>query len=174
VSGVLLERSALPSDGDSVRIDWIGVHPQHVRRLADWHVRAFADWVSGWQIDEAAAELAEHASRRGAPTTLVAVDGDELLGSVSLLDSDPPAPDCYAPWLGSLFVRTEARRRGIGRRLVEAAIDEASRLGLPALHLWTPDQAAFYARLGWKSLGAQRFGGVRVTVMRIDVPKAAA
>ena len=170
MSGVLLSGSTHPRNIDGVRFDWIGEHPQHVRLLADWHVLAFADWVSGWQIDEAEAELAGHASRRGAPTTLVAVDGDELLGSVSLLDSDPPAPDCYAPWLGSLFVRAQARRRGIGRRLVQAAIDEASRLGLPVLHLWTPDQAAFYARLGWKSLGAQRFGGVRVTVMRIDVP----
>jgi GNAT superfamily N-acetyltransferase len=151
-----------------VQIDWLGHHPQHVATLADWHVRAFADWVSGWQLDQARGELASHAVQRGLPTTLIALDGEQLLGSVSLLDSDPPAPDRYAPWLGSLYVRPEARRRGVGAALVAAAVAEAARLGIATLHLWTPDRAALYARLGWCALGLQRFGGVRATVMQRD------
>jgi GNAT superfamily N-acetyltransferase len=165
--------------GDSIRIDWLGAHPGHARTLAEWHVRAFAEWVDGWQIDDAARELASHTRVRGVPGTLVALGanaaplGDAstaaaLLGSVSLLDSDAPAPDCYAPWLASLYVRPDVRRRGIGKRLVHAAVDEARRLGIARLHLWTPDQAGFYARLGWQSLGLHRFGGIRVSLMRFD------
>jgi GNAT superfamily N-acetyltransferase len=155
------------------RIAWLGDHPEHLRTLAHWHVRAFAEWVSGWQIDEAEQELRSHIAARRVPTTLVALDDaapDDraLLGSVSLLDSDRPAPDRHAPWLASLYVRPAARRRGIGALLVQAAVAEARRLALPDLHLWTPAHAAFYARLGWESLGLHTFGGIRVTLMRID------
>jgi predicted N-acetyltransferase YhbS len=162
---------AIPASAEHpLQIDWLGAQPQHVRRLADWHVRAFADWVSGWQLEQAEAELLAHTRSRAVPTTLIALDGDTLLGSVSLLSSDLPAPDRYAPWLGSLYVRPESRRRGIGAALVRAAIDEAGRLGLPVLHLWTPDQAGFYVRLGWQALGAQRFGGLRAQLLRFDCP----
>jgi GNAT superfamily N-acetyltransferase len=160
-------------------IAWLGEHPQHLRTLADWHVRAFADWVSGWQVDEAAQELQSHITARGVPTTLVALDeaaspSDALLGSVSLLDSDRPAPDRHAPWLGSLYVRPSARGRGVGAALVRAAVAEAQRLGVPRLHLWTPAHASFYAALGWQSLGPHTFGGLRVTLMRIDCAVPAA
>lgn len=151
-----------------VTVDWLGNHPAHVDTLADWHVRAFAQWVNGWQIEQAAAELRTHTARRHFPTTLVALSDGELLGSVSLLADDPPAPRQYAPWLASLYVRPEARRRGVGALLVRAAVDEAIRLGIPELHLWTPAHAAFYRALGWHSLGKQRFGGVPATLMRID------
>jgi GNAT superfamily N-acetyltransferase len=165
--------------GDSIRIDWLGAHPGHARTLAEWHVRAFAEWVDGWQIDDAARELASHTRVRGVPGTLVALRANAaplgeastaaaLLGSVSLLDSDAPAhvrADVQTGQPRRIAIR---RRRGIGKRLVHAAVDEARRLGIARLHLWTPDQAGFYARLGWQSLGLHRFGGIRVSLMRFD------
>jgi predicted N-acetyltransferase YhbS len=153
---------------DAPRIEWLGDARMHLRTLADWHVRAFADRVDAGLIAEAERELGRHAQRRALPTTLVALEGDALLGSVSLLDRDRPAPDHYAPWLGTLYVRPEARRRGIGARLVQAAVAEACRLGIGSLRLWTPRHAAFYARLGWRSLGRHQFGGIAVTLMQFD------
>jgi predicted N-acetyltransferase YhbS len=150
-------------------IRWIGECPDCVPQLARWHVAAFADVLSGWQVDEAAFELRGHLARRAVPTSLIAFDAaGELAGSVSLLASDAPAPDRHAPWLGTLFVRPSSRGQGLGVALVRAAVNEAMSLGLPALHLWTPAHADFYARLGWQSLGRRRYGGREVTLMRID------
>ena len=151
-----------------MRIDWIGDCPNCVPVLARWHVAAFADVLATWTIDEAAFELRGHVARLAVPTTLVAFEEDQLVGSVSLLDSDLPAPDLYAPWLATLFVDPVARGRGIGAALVRRAVSEAQQLGLPALHLWTPKHADFYARLGWQSLGVECYGGITVTLMRID------
>jgi len=151
-----------------MRIDWIGDCPQCVPTLARWHVMAFAGVLATWTLDEAAFELRGHVARIAVPTTWVAFDDDQLVGSVSLLDSDLPAPDRYAPWLATLFVAPSARRRGIGAALVRRAVAEAHQLGLPVLHLWTPQHADFYARLGWQSLGAECYGGIPVTLMRFD------
>ncbi len=155
-----------------MRIEWIGDCPACVPRLARWHVTAFADVLATWTIDEAAFELRGHIARLAVPTTWVAFDEDQVVGSVSLLASDPPAPDRYAPWLATLFVDPAARGRGIGSALVRRAVAEANGLGLPELHLWTPEHADFYVRLGWQSLGAQCYGGVPVTLMRIDCAAA--
>lgn len=151
-----------------MRIEWIGDCPACVPILARWHVAAFADVLATWTIDEAAFELRGHVARLAVPTTWVAFEEDQVVGSVSLLNSDLPAPDRYAPWLATLFVAPQASGRGIGASLVRRAVAEATTLGLPALHLWTPKHADFYSRLGWQSLGAERYGGIAVTLMRID------
>jgi ribosomal protein S18 acetylase RimI-like enzyme len=58
--------------------------------------------------------------------------------------------------LWELAVRREAQGRGVGRALIDAAIAEARRRGLPAVTLSTfreiPWNAPFYARLGFETL----------------------
>ncbi len=56
------------------------------------------------------------------------------------------------PWLAAVYVLPEFRRRGIGGQLVRAIEAAAIRLQLERLYLFTPDQEAFYARLGWSVL----------------------
>ena len=58
--------------------------------------------------------------------------------------------------ISRLFVAPDARRRGLGERLLVAACDEASRLGRhPALEVLERDRAAhaLYERLGWRRAG---------------------
>lgn len=151
-----------------MQIVWIGECPEAVPTLARWHVDAFGEMIDEWLFEEASFELRTHVAKRAVPTTLVALEAGQPLGSVSLLDSDWPAPDRYAPWLGTLYVKPEARGRGVGAALVRAAVEEAAELGVPQLHLWTPEHAEFYLKLGWESLGAYRFGDLDVSLLRID------
>lgn len=74
-------------------------------------------------------------------------------------------PD-LSPWLASVFVRPDARGHGIASALVETVAAEAKRRGFSDLFLYTPDQQALYARLGWAELGADRELSQTVTVMR--------
>jgi predicted N-acetyltransferase YhbS len=65
-----------------------------------------------------------------------------------------------------VFVTPERRGQGIGRRLVEWVVEEATRLGFPAVYLWTPGQREYYARLGWDRVETVQRPLVEVTVMR--------
>jgi GNAT superfamily N-acetyltransferase len=153
-----------------MRIEFLADHPQHAHTLARWHHREWGELMPDWTRGDAERELTGHATRRDIPTTLVLLDdGHALLGSVSVLDEDASEFRDLSPWLASLYVAPPARGRGLGAQLVHAAVDHARGQGVPRLYLFTPDHAAFYARLGWAVLGSRMLGSREVTLMSIDL-----
>ena len=140
--------------------------PGHVDTLARWHHGEWGALYADWSLADAAAELRDHATRRTRPTTLVALDGDALVGSVSLVDEDAPEfADRGDAWLASLYVVPAARGRGLGVALANALVAHATALGLDRLWLFTPNHAGFYAKLGWRSVARASLQGTPVTLM---------
>jgi predicted N-acetyltransferase YhbS len=143
-------------------------HPGLVTTLGPWHHAQWRHLFPDWTLEETLAELRDHASRRTKPTTLVAIEAGELLGSVSLLDEDAPEfKDRGDAWLASLYVVPEARGRGLGRLLVQALVAFAAEQRVERLWLFTPEHATFYARLGWRPQGSATLHGVPVHLMDI-------
>ena len=103
----------------------------------------------------------------------LAVDGGRLLGSAALKRHDIAALPQYEYWLGDVFVLPEARGRGVGRHLMEHALIEAQRLGLPELYLYTPDVQAVYAKYGWREIDTRPHNGETVSVMRLALGSGA-
>ncbi|MGZ8501842.1 MAG: N-acetyltransferase family protein [Candidatus Limnocylindrales bacterium] len=90
---------------------------------------------------------------------LVAVDGDRVLGWVALSPYSTRTVYSGIAWL-SVYVAPDAQRHGIGRRLVEAAIEASEEAGV-----WTimagilPENVASLAlheRAGFRRIGVQR------------------
>lgn len=153
-----------------MRIAFLADHPRHALTLAHWHHREWGGLMPDWTRGDAERELADHAVRRDIPTTLVVLDDDgALVGSVSVLDEDASQFRDLSPWLASLYVAPTARGRGLGARLVRAALDLARDQGVPRLYLFTPDRASFYERLGWTVLGSRLLAGRAVTLMAVDL-----
>ncbi len=151
-----------------MRIDAIGRHPACIEPLARWHHREWGALYDDWTLDAATEELADHAMRTSLPTTLLLMDDGHLLGSVSLLIEDAPAlQDRGSPWLGSLFVLPDARGRGGGRILVDAAVAHAAREGVALLRLFTLWHEDFYASLGWRFEERTSLHGTPVVIMSI-------
>ena len=103
----------------------------------------------------------------------LAVDGGRLLGSAALKRHDIAALPQYEYWLGDVFVLPEARGRGVGRHLMEHALIEVQRLGLPELYLYTPDVQAVYAKYGWREIETRPHNGETVSVMRLALGSGA-
>jgi predicted N-acetyltransferase YhbS len=144
--------------------------PGQAARLAAWHYQHWGHFYdpADWNLALATAELEDHATRRGRPTTLVAMQDEQALGSVSLVDEDAPEfRGVGDAWLASLFVLEQARGRGIGAALVRACVALAAREQVPRLWLFTPEHADFYARLGWRDQGAATLRGQPVHLMDI-------
>ena len=92
---------------------------------------------------------------------LVIVDEDssKILGLVSMQKKSEDTAE-----LNRLSVRSEARGLGIGRKLVEAFIEESRKSGFKKVYLETsdPQKAAvrLYERIGFKNIGTDGIGHV--------------
>ena len=149
-------------------IRYLADHPGHVPVLARWHHAQWGHLYDGWSLEVAERELRDHATRRDMPTTLVVVEGDRLLGSVSLVEEDAPElRDHGDAWLASLYVRPEERGRGLGELLARAVVAFAADQEVERLWLFTPEHEDFYARLGWRARDSATLHGTPVRLMDI-------
>jgi amino-acid N-acetyltransferase len=89
---------------------------------------------------------------------------DEFLGSFFVLEDGERVVGCAglevygeAALLRSVVVAPELRRKDEGRRLVEAALAEARRLGVARVYLFTMSADAFFGRLGFRLVQPEEF-----------------
>ena len=156
------------------RIEYLAQHPEHVAPLATLHYSQWHAMLPGWTYATAFAELASHRDGPAIPSTVIALDGDALLGSCSLLADDHDAVRAHSPWLASLYVLGPHRRRGIGRTLAGRIVADAAALGVGTLYLYTHDGMRYYETLGWRAHAKHTFSTLEVDVMAIDVDRASA
>jgi len=161
---------------------WAPSPPPRIVLLADrtdlLHLVAawcHAEWghaVPGRTLAQREARLRAGFDPRRLPIVFVAVDGDgRALGTATLMNDDLD-DDKRNPWLASVYVAPEFRRRGIAAQLVGAVEAAARRLGFARIFLYTPSAAPLYARLGWRALETRPHRGEIVTVMDRDLAAA--
>ncbi len=99
-------------------------------------------------LQETAADLAQ---RQRDGFVLVAMDGDDFVGSVFCAEKD------NSLYLTRMAARPDLQGRGIGRALLRAADAEARALGLPRLLLRVrktlPGNRAYFGKFGFVVIG---------------------
>lgn len=132
-----------------VQITDLTTRPEFAATIADrgWHA---------WRKDSAVTLEAYRSgvermtARLGIPIALVAHRDGRYLGSVLLIDNDLDARPAYSPWIAALWVEPAFRRRGVGRSLVAAAIEEAGRHGCRVCYLGaTEANTPYYLAMGF-------------------------
>jgi GNAT superfamily N-acetyltransferase len=109
------------------------------------------------------------------PLTLVAVRAGlavncrELVGMVSLKFHDMDTRPDLDPWLGGLLVLPKWRNRGVGTMLMQRATEEARRLNISRLYLWTHSAEGLYHELGWQVVERTNYFGKEAVVMQIHL-----
>ncbi|KAF1717259.1 GNAT family N-acetyltransferase [Pseudoxanthomonas wuyuanensis] len=152
-----------------MEIDYLCDRPVLIPELARAHVAAFGALLPDWTVAQAEDELRSHTRRRAIPTTWVAMEGEQWLGSVSLLQNDHDDIRQYSPWLASLYVCPRARSGGVGRALVARCVEEAAALAVPRLYLYCTDALTdYYRALGWRIQDRLLLGPLSVAVMAIE------
>jgi N-acetylglutamate synthase-like GNAT family acetyltransferase len=153
-----------------MQIDYLANHPSFIPTLAHWHHAQWSYLRPEDTLERRTTRMKTRLGKKQIPTTFVAYetteDGTEIvIGSASLLAQDLDTRPELSPWLASVYVAEEYRRRGIGSALVRRAVKEAAALGVETLYLFTPDREQFYKRLGWFVVERCVFGGSLQVVM---------
>ncbi len=147
-------------------------YPEAISRLASWHYQEWHHLFPKRTEQDFANELAEclhpespQVQPQLPQTWVLCSDAGEICGSVSLLLADMTTNRDLSPWLANVFIAPAYRGQGYGQTVVKAAMQQALQLHIRQLYLFTPDQQAFYQRLGWQVLKEEWYEGERVTIM---------
>ncbi len=148
-----------------MRIELLADHPQHVETLGRWHCEedGRADdrhWLDFWRR-----QLESECGRERTPIAFVALDGDEPVGAISLVENNMTSHPELSPWVAGTFVHPSRRREGIGAALVEHALARARELGVHRIYLYTERARGLYEKLGFRHLWDEVHEAEPVAVM---------
>jgi GNAT superfamily N-acetyltransferase len=155
-----------------LRIENAADHLEDVAHVARWHWEAWGYGDPGGSAEAWVDALRKKTNRDEIPLTLLAYADGRLAGSASLIDHDMADRADLAgctPWVAGVYVDDSLRGSGIGVALMTALTDEARRLGVERLYLYTARAAPFYERLGWRRESETEYKGEPVTVMSLDL-----
>jgi GNAT superfamily N-acetyltransferase len=153
-----------------IKIDLLKNHPHTIPALANiWHEVLGRIWMPEIGIEEIESLYYEELEQ-DMPLTYIALYSKSPLGSCTLQLNEEIRPD-LGPWLGDLVVDTKYQKQGIGKMLVNVAVQKAKELGFEKLYLFAFDPAIpeYYERLGWKKIDMGEFKSHPVTVMEVGL-----
>ena len=154
-----------------VTVEYLAEHREFIPTVAYWLHAEWGHLHPGETVEDRAARVERACGRLEIPTTFVALVGDQLLGSASLVEHDMTTRPELTPWLSGVFVAPEHRRRRVGAALVERVVEEARALDTQRLYLYTPGSGALYLRLGWsvveRTFYRELWGDTEVTIMEL-------
>lgn len=124
-------------------------YPQHRQQVIDWLWQAF-----GSENSRAFFASVVDSGLCGAdlPITFIALQGDELVGTVGLWRCDLISRQDLTPWLAALYVDESQRGSGLGLRLQQHVQDYSRQAGFNELYLYS-DFSGYYERHGWHYIG---------------------
>jgi len=159
-------KEIIESDKSADKYIYLADQPELVPILTDWFYDEWGRRVPNSSQKRIEGILGEHLNKERVPLTIVLLRDSQPIASVSLKIREMETHPQYLHWLGGVYVHPEYRQQGIGARLVEFAANEAERLTVNELYLYTRSHQHFYARLGWQVIERPIYGDRIVIVMK--------
>lgn len=158
----------------NIKIRLLQQAPEHFAEVAAWHHQECERQGLQSTLAIRQQRLLLHVQNNVLPKTIIALEGDQLIGCVSLVnynyrtDSSVLIPaNSAAVWLSNLYVTNEKRQQGIGSLLIEVAKKYADDFGAKELWLSAAEFTDYYQKRDWEIVRKTRLGGRQVNVMRI-------
>ena len=137
-----------------MNIQVLADHAEVIPTLIDWYRLEWEPYYGVHGPGDARADLESRCNHEGIPIGLVAIEGDQVYGTVAL---DLDVTTNLSPSVVGLLVGREHRRRGIATALLGSAEDLARQLGYTRLYISTTVLDDLLARMGWHALGQVEF-----------------
>ena len=143
--------------------------PEHIPTIAAWHHAQWGYLNPGTTVETRIQKMQRYLKGHAVPAMYICVDGDQLVGTAALVESDMDSHPELSPWLASVYVNPDYRNRGVGAALVRHVVSKAKAQGFCPLYLFTPDQKNFYQSLGWEFMEQESYRGGEATLMKITL-----
>lgn len=143
--------------------------PEHLPKLAKWFFEEWAYLYPERTLRDVEKKLEEYLSVHEIPLSLILCKDESVLATASLCAHDMETRMHLTPWLESVYVAKDHRKKGLGERVVLATMSHAKSLGIRKLYLYTPDQENWYAKMGFRLLERCEYRGTSVSIMVHDL-----
>ena len=152
-----------------ITIDYRANHSYAIPELAQYF---FAEWRAVYDrrrmsLSDVIAACEARAQTQKLPLAFVALKDGVVIGTGCLKYGDFELRPQLDPWLGGLFVLPNHRDQGVATALIQRLLQEARRLDLPVLYLWTASAEALYTKLGWEAIETLDYCGSSASVMKL-------
>ena len=137
-----------------MKIELITDHLEVIPTLTDWYLAEWEPYYGDDGPGNPQADLESRCNRDELPIGLVALEGDEVLGTAAL---DLDVTTNLTPSVVGLLVGPAYRRRGIATALLKAIEETARELGYGRLYVSTSALGELLQRLGWEAMGEVQF-----------------
>jgi len=139
--------------------------PDYAEQVSVWGFDEWGHLNPGQTLDQRRARIQGKMNVDRVPIAFVALDDEGAIVGTASLIFDDLEDDPRNPWLASVYVPAEHRKKGIASALVGTVEDAARRIGYDRLYLFTTSAASLYAGLGWRALEQRDYRGEHIQVM---------
>ena len=133
-------------------VDFLSNHPDYIKEVASMIYKEFVENTTSKMTFEEAVTFFSHTQKDDLPLTLIALEGEACVGTVSIFENDLKIQGVYKPWLASLYIKPQYRSRGVGQTLILEGLKVIKSLGYQELYLKTETASEYYQNRGWKLL----------------------
>jgi GNAT superfamily N-acetyltransferase len=152
-----------------LQIDYLSNHEEFIPAVALWLKKQWGFLEPALTLDDTIAELKMRFRPGGIPNAVVALVDGNLAGTASLIEDDMPQRPELSPWLASVYVHPDFRRRGIAEAMINRIIDETRAIGIQRLYLFTFGNSTYYLKRSWVTLFKDTYFNRPVIVMSRDI-----
>lgn len=148
-----------------MKIDLLKNHPEHLNTIVNWIYKEFGMETSR----EFYKGIIDHSLTEGQlPITFVAMEDNEVIGTVGIWRSDLLSRQDLFPWFSALYVREDYRCKGIGIQLQEYALKYCKKQGFKEVYLYT-DIENYYEKTGWEFIcDGYEYSGSKIKIYRFN------
>lgn len=150
-----------------MKIAYLADHTHFIPTLSRWLFDETHEFFRDKTWKDVAAMFEARLNRGRVPLALVAYEGDEPLGTISLLEESIRTHTHLRPWLAGLHVADEWRHRGVATELISAVVKEAQAMKIETLYAGISKAEDYYERRGWKILDRIIFYDKPLTVIQL-------
>ena len=152
-----------------MKFEYLSDHQHYIPTLVDWFHDEWGHLNPGRKKDDIVKKIQTHLNKNQLPIIFIGIEKNELCGTVSLRKFEMEGFEHFYPWLSSLYVPIEKRKKGIGKILVENCIEKAKKLGASELYLFTENHEEWYKKLGWQCIQKVTHRNYPATIMKITL-----
>lgn len=141
--------------------------PQAIPILAKWYFEEWGHEVNENTVGKEISKLEQFLHRDKLPLSVVAMEGDELVGAAQLKFREMSIYPDKEHWLGAVYVASSHRGKGIAAAIIQKTLSLAKQHRIPELFLQTEHlDGGLYKRLGWEPIEQITYDGIEVLVMK--------